>query len=360
MKDSYVFYKDKLNMEYKPVFEQVEMYVLTQNIDKNTLEERLGDLLDIFLSAQNAGKSVQKIVGKNLEQFCKAFCSDFGIKNRVLRILDSIKSIAWVLVIISVLDILCLLLDTTDTADFDIWNIISSLNISMYFTFVIITGAIFTITNIVIRHMMFKTKRVSMRVFNAVICIEAGVSFVGIFMLLNFSKVNLFDTPTWIVALISCLYLLIYYPLLGKRNKCQKVKFSDLVQDDVNTEISSFMEKRFDKAKKKNIKKGKGELTREAFLEQEERLCNRTEKQKLFYRLLPIIVTAFAYILTSLTGGFETYTDSIIFIIVMLAVECPILWGLWKVVKSGLDARRAWIKAKRNELEQIEEIKSCD
>lgn len=352
MKDSYVFYKNKLNVEYKPVFEQVEMYVLTQNIDDSTAEERLGDLLDIFLSSQNAGKPVRNIVGTNLERFCKTFCSDFGLKNRIFRILDWLKNIAWVLVVISGLDILWLFLDTTNIDEVDLWHLISTLDISMYFSYVIIFVTLFFTTNIVVRHIMFKTKRISMGVLNTIICIEAVVSSTGIFMLINFNNIKLFDTPTWIVALISTLYLVTYYLLFGKRINRQKVKFSDLVENDLTPEFSATMEKRFEKAKKKNLKKGKGELTLEAFLDSEERLNNRTEKQRLFYKLLPIGLTALSYVTTALSSGFETFTDSIIYVLVMLSVECPLLWGLWKIFKSGIDARRAWIKARRNELEQ--------
>ena len=78
MKDSYVFYKDKLNEEYRTVFDQIEMYVISQNIDENTVEDRLGELLDIFLSAGESGKDVHKITGNDLEHFCKTFCSDIS------------------------------------------------------------------------------------------------------------------------------------------------------------------------------------------------------------------------------------------------------------------------------------------
>lgn len=360
MKDSYAFYKDKLNAEYKPVFEQVEMYILTQNIDESTTEGRLGDLLDTFLSAQDAGKPVQKIVGNNIEQFCKTFCSDFGIKNRILRILDWLKSIAWLFVVISVIDMLWLVFDVADTGEIDLWHSVSSLNISMYFTSIILFSALFTITNIVIRSVMFKKKRISMGILKAIICAEAFIGFCGIFMIITFSKVSLFDVPTWIVALISGIYLLIYYPMFGKRIKRQKIKLSDLVQDDVQTELSDFMEKRFEKAKKKNLRKGKGELTLAAYLDDEEKSCNRSERLKLFYSVLPLAVTAIAYIITYLIDGFETVTDSILFIIIILSVEYSILWGLWKIVKQGIETRRAWIHAKRNELEQIKDIESCD
>ena len=349
MKDSYIFYENKLNDEYKPVFEQVEMFVLTQNIDESTREERLGDLLDIFLSAQDAGKPIQKIVGNDIEQFCKTFCSDFGIKNRILNIADWMKSIAWIFVVISVLDVLWLLLDGIDTGSSDIKSSISSLDISMYFIAIAITSAVSIVTNIVIRHFMFKTKRVSMRLLKIVGIIEAVLSFGFIILMLSINETNLIDCPTWLVFSCACVYLLIYYLLCGKRIKRQKVKFTDLVQNEVIKELDDTMMKRFEKGKKKNLKKGKGELSFEEFLDKEEKSCNLVEKMKLFYAILPLVATGVAYMITYLSEGFETYTDSVVFIGIMLAVEYPILLGMWKIEANGLKMRRAWIKAKRGE-----------
>ena len=360
MKDSYAFYKDKLNAEYKPAFEQVEMYVLTQNIDESTMEERMGELLDIFLSAQEAGKPVQKIVGSNVEQFCKTFCSDFGFKNRVLRILDWLKTVAWGLALISSIDIVWFLLDTEESENLDVWHFISSLNISVYFTEIILFAALFIVTNIVLRHFMFKTKRISMGMLRAVMCIEAGVSFVGIILLLNFCQITLFDVPAWIVALISVLYLLVYYPLFGKRNKRQQVKFSDLMQAGMPKEYADMMEKKFAKAKKKHLKKGKGELSFKEFLAEEEKSYERMRSLKIIYGVFPILVTAFGWLITYLSNGFDGYTDSVIFIVIMLVVEYLIILGLWKIIKYGFQAQKAWLQEKQSEIEQTEKAEVCE
>lgn len=98
MKDSYAFYKDKLSGEYKEVFDKTEMYVLSQNADNDTTEERLCELLDVFLSAEESGKPVEKIVGNDFEGFCRSVCSDFSLKNRLLDFADFFKVIAWVLI----------------------------------------------------------------------------------------------------------------------------------------------------------------------------------------------------------------------------------------------------------------------
>ena len=83
MKDSYFYYKDRLRGEYLSSFEQVEMYVLTQSFDEAAYEERLSQLLDVFLTAQESGRPAEKITGGDIQQFCRTFCSDLGIKNRI-------------------------------------------------------------------------------------------------------------------------------------------------------------------------------------------------------------------------------------------------------------------------------------
>ena len=51
MRDSYILYMDKLQGEYKEIFQQIDLYFSTQNVDEDTHEEYMGDLLDIFLLA---------------------------------------------------------------------------------------------------------------------------------------------------------------------------------------------------------------------------------------------------------------------------------------------------------------------
>ena len=95
MKDSYVFYTDKLRGEYKDVFDQVEAYVNSLAVNGDAREERLGDFLDLLLSAQEAGRSVESVTGGDLRRFCESFCADFGPKNAFLQVLDLLKSLAW-------------------------------------------------------------------------------------------------------------------------------------------------------------------------------------------------------------------------------------------------------------------------
>lgn len=70
---SYLIEKDKLKGEYNKVFDRVEGYTIIRDIDEDTKEEMLMNLVDMLYSAQLDEKPVEKIVGKDIDQFCKEY-----------------------------------------------------------------------------------------------------------------------------------------------------------------------------------------------------------------------------------------------------------------------------------------------
>ena len=124
----------------------------------------------------------------------------------------------------------------------------------------------------------------------------------------------------------------------------------------INTDKSNFqneyfkvMDKRFEEQRKKSIKKGKGELTLEAFLDNEERDCDRAKKILFIYFPLPVIATALAYLYTSLIDGFGS-TNHIVYVCVLFILSCVVIFLSFKSSKKSIDYRRAWINAKREEI----------
>ncbi len=357
MKDSYVFYKDHLGKEYLDVFDQIEMYVLSQNIDEATTEERRGELLDIFLSAEKTGRDVRKITGNDIEQFCKSFCSDFGTKNKILHVADYFKSIAKVLVFVSMLDLVFYVLEMAEGSEVDLLHSVSSLNVSGYVMGIFVVSLLMVVVNTVIRRLMFKTKRVSMKVFRGVCCAMAILGFVIIFSLLGMEGTNWFACPIWVMLGVSVTYLVAYHFLRGRHVRRQKVKFLDMVNEEVDKEFPAEMEKKFAKAQKKCRKRGKGELSLEAFLEKEEKDVRLTEKIEILYYILPPAITVVTFIPTYLSGGFDGIVDMVVYVAIMLGIEYPLMLGMSKLGKSGLEERKKWIACKREELEQDTSIR---
>lgn len=349
MRDSYMFYTDQLNAEYRGVFDQVEMYVSTENIDEITREEQLSELLDIFLSAQEAGKPVQSIVGHDIEKFCKTFCSDYGFHNKAQNLFDTLKTLAKGMVLISLLDILFLFLDWADGIVVDFWGAFSSLNVSGYLMGILLAIVLGQISNFIVRRVMFQSKRISMKVLKAITLVVAGATFVLAFCFTDSGKTNLFPCPVWVLLACGIVYLAIYYPLNYKRlreHSKQKVRFRDLVSMEMDKDFPDTMDLKYMAANKRSIKKGKGELSMEAFLEKEEKDCRLTEKTAPFYYLFPIVITAAG----ALAVEFEGYMDALFYIAIMLVIEYAIMIGFWKIVKKGVVQRRAWIQSKREEI----------
>lgn len=352
MKDSYVFYTDKLSGEYKEVFDQIEMYVNSQNADEIATEERLGELLDIFFSAEKSGKPVWQITGHNLERFCKAFCSDFGIKSHILHIVDWLKSIAWLLAILSLVDLVFPEEEAAGAGLAGILSIPISLNLFGYLVGLAAAGMLAMIANALLRRMMFRVKRVSIRGLRAAACLAAVLSFFIVLWFLDESRMNIIACPAWIVAAGSAAYLAAYYLLCKKRIKRPKVKFGDLVREEIQKDMAGEMGKKYEKARRKSLKKGTGDLTFEEFLEKEERECDALEKKKSFYYLFPIAVIAVVVLVMFWAEGFESISDLMIFVGVQMVIQYMLMSALWKAAYAGIVERRAWIQAKKREMEE--------
>lgn len=354
MRDSYVFYTDQLNKEYRAVFDMVVMYTGTERIDDLTRDERLGELLDIFLSAQSAGRPVEKIVGGDLERFCREFCSDCGPKNRLLNVFDSLKTLAKLMIFISALDILFLLWDMAEGETVDLWGTVSSLNVSGYFLGILAAALLSMLSNLVVRRVMFRSGRVSMKVLKGVPLAVAVVTF-GLVLALTLSERTAFiSCPVWVLLLCGAAYLALYYPLNWKRlqrHKSEKIRFRDLVKEEAKKDFPEEMEKKFVNTNKRRVKKGKEALTMAAFLDKEEADCARTEKLRFFYYVLPPAATVLGCWFGAAGEGFESPLDMGLFAVILLAVEYGLLLGMWKIVKDGIENRRDWIKTKRKELE---------
>lgn len=351
MKDSYIFYTDKLGKDYRRVFEQIEIYVLIQNIDDRTREERMNYLLDIFMSAEQAGKPPESVTGKNLEHFCKMFCSDLGFKHSVLFAVDWLKSVAWVMLIEAIINIFCYLSNIPDGEAVDLMHIPGTLNLLGYIIGIMTSGIMMITSNIIIRRIMFKKKRISLRILKAESYSVAILSFVIIFAFLNISQTDIFDYSSFVAAIISTAYLIGYY-IFRKRDKRPKIKHSELADDNLVKEISSTMEKRIERANRKSIKRGNGELSIEKFLEKEEKDWIRNTKISFYCILITAVTVSIAsFISTYLNEGFDGISDIFIYILTMLVINYFIIKGYRNINNKVRSANIQWIESKRRELD---------
>lgn len=221
MKESYYQYRVNLNEIYRPVFDQVETYVFAQNIDVKTREDRMGELLDIFLNAQAEGKPVNSIVGNDIDRFCKNFCSDFTVKNRIAFVLEGLKYAILTPAALVILDIYLWIADGEAKAvNYNFFRCMSLGNTLTYIIIFLSIIMLLLITNVVMRRIMFKMKKLSLKAITVVYLIEAVI------VLAITLKFRLFEivisVPTWIIVLILIVYYVLYYFLCGRYNRRTK------------------------------------------------------------------------------------------------------------------------------------------
>lgn len=358
MRDSYTLYENKLEGEYKEAFKQIDTYFGTEKVDEDTREEYMGELLDVFLLAQEERRPVERITGKNIESFCKSFCSNLTWKQKVLSIVDLGKSVAKVVFFISVLTLVTAFFGMLSGERVDIWELRAGINVFGYicgFAIVIITSYL---TAWVTRRIMFKVKKVSRKIWSFIVGVLAIiVSLSTIYIALTDKLETFFDFPAWIVCVGSGVYLLIYHICNRKRiaeRKEHEVSFWAEVKKDTefipNTDnvFSQEMEKKWEKRNAKRQKKGLPAFTREEILALEEAEVIKSEGNTWAVWIFPIIVVAGFVIF----GEFETPVDMYWFIGIMLVVEYVLMAFLWKGAKSNNVNMRNWIAHERKKLEQ--------
>ncbi|MEE1315203.1 MAG: hypothetical protein UHS49_05510 [Faecalimonas sp.] len=97
---------EQLSGDYRETFEWVDIYCNPLQIDEKIKDERLMELYDLLVEAEHNGKPAEKIVGRDLELFCKNFFAEDARKYRLKDFLNSIYRIAFGFLIISIIDVI--------------------------------------------------------------------------------------------------------------------------------------------------------------------------------------------------------------------------------------------------------------
>ncbi len=265
MRDSYILYMDKLQGEYKETFQQIDLYFITQSVDEDTHEEYMGDLLDVFLLAQEEGRPVEKITGKNLESFCKSFCSNLTGKQKLLGLMDDLKRVAWFSFFIVVVELIFSWEDIINR-NVTVFNIFLETNLFGYILGFGVAMIGSNITGYVTKTLMFRMKKVSVLIWKIiVVVVSIGATFAFLIWLLREREIIF---PAWIVCLVSACYLVLYYIINRNRmaeRKANKISFWGLVNEEIekdqDIEVQKQMKKIWEKKNERLRKRGKKELT---------------------------------------------------------------------------------------------------
>lgn len=360
MRDSYVFYTDQLQGEYKDAFHQIQIYVDGRAYQIDSFEDRMMELLDIFLSAQEKGKPVTAITGKNMEQFCRNFCGDYSWRSRLRMITDFLKNTAWWLLVLVCLE-LSIMLEEWEGSLKNIFLAASDLEIGDYFIGIGIMWFILRLFSMAVRAIMFKVRWLSWKLYISVNVILWIILMVGLFLFYWHYEIGFIHVPLIPMGLVCGVYLLAYYWCNRKRireEKLHKVNFADMVkaemvkQDEQGCGITKAMQKQFERKNRWRKRLGRETLDWEAFicrLERDERINRYVLKS---YFILPPIIAAGAAFLGWSDGWLEAGSDLVAFLIVILLMEYAAMLLLYKLMRAASIGRWEWVHEQRMLLEK--------
>lgn len=345
---SYVLYKDKLTGDYLYVFDKAETYAMTLGMDEKQNEEMLMELLDTLYEAQRKHKPVEKIIGADVEQFCRDYYA--GNDNRFTNWIKDFPNLIYRMsVIIFVFSLLELLMpeepyDSVFEATVNLNYVLSGSICGLLIgAFMIMITKLF----------LFRHKKFSNNVYLAILL----VAFIGAVVL----SVSLFDTvaiqvPLVLTVGISGIYIIIYkalqfydrYQKYGSIKKPQEEKdisftavFRDVwKQESENQSMLLELYKQYEKKNERLRKKGKEPISEEAF---EQKMRKQFKNMKININIYFYIALFLVCVLVPVANemiNHSAWYDILTLAVLLIVVEFLICTAFYKMAKSTYEARR--------------------
>lgn len=288
---TYLVEEDKLKGEYKEVFEKIESYSIFLSIDAEINEDMMMNLVDMLYTAQIEGKPVEKIVGNDVEKFCKEYFQDID-KNPLMVFIKNIPHtfyvVAWGIFILSIIEFLDLPKFTYSEikkVTIDVSGLVLGWMLGC-----IVSCVIFYF----VRGIILKIKKLNSTVV-AFVCL-AGVFVIGCTAVVLAEEKSI-KIPVIYAFVVSFIYILIYkginlykrYKETGSIKKVKKKGPIKEVWDEAYKSSTKMMpvelKKIWIKKNKKRVKKGKPEITEKEYTEK-----FRNDSKKLIFVDIGILI----------------------------------------------------------------------
>ena len=331
MKQSYILLEDKLNKEYKEVFERIDIYGNTHFIDSDVQSGKMMELLDSMLEAQNDGQSVSVIVGNDIDKFCKEFYSDYTVENRIREVPERLFKLATFLLIIELIDFIIGLTDGE--------GILRNTDLSPYF--IGLAGGIIvdTIVFLLIRPLIDRFKKIKPFFWNLCMALMVIIMVMFLIFIPTDDKFTM-NIKSIVPIAVTAAYILIYlifriiinyrkygtFKIRTKKKEKAEISFRDAINEGMNleNELPRGWLKDYKKKNDKAVKKGKTPVNEAAYLENISKKYDikRVTKQNMcIFVGMTIILISGMWI----AGQFESVSDGLIYSGLMCVIEGGLL-----------------------------------
>ena len=329
---------EQLSGEYRTAFEKADLHSTFdgKNVDKS--EDKLMELYNLLITAQEEGTPLENVVGEDIEEFCKKFFLDHNGKSRFQEVCKKVYGVLKWIFICTLVDVF--LLEKGE-------NILTAQSNAAPYLYGLAFGLVAeAIVTHGLKPMIFKNKKMKpIHYYGIVFGLFALAVTVAVVLAVSVNgtvSVNAFP-----LLLISGVYVLVYllvrsvwrYKKFGritkmsKQEKKARKEFNAEVQEQSLVKpIAEVMAKRYQRLNKRNMKKGKPEFTQEEFAEKIRTEVKRTIIGKVAF---VVIISIMVLIPTIFTMISINIWDGLIFGLIMSVVEIGIYLFFFKAEKTN-------------------------
>lgn len=335
----YIWLTDKLKGEYKEAFDKVEIYANLRNVDDDTKDDMLMELLDLFLTAQEEGKPVRKLIGSDLETFCNSYFEAYSVKSYLRSLPQKLYRIFWMVFVFEWIFYFA--------SGEEISLLHGTVDISGYVGGILVGVMVGVLCNVCIRPFMFRWKWLTSGRFTVfVVMITVGMIVGGVIL----TDGHTIELPLFGILLVSGIYIFSYivvrsiwryrrYGSIRKEKSAAKTGGFRQLAGKVAEEQPKELVRRFYKKNEKRQKKGKEQMTPEEYMGQLRRENIRARKGDGIAFAVTLLVVIGFIIQVALTS---TVMDTLIFIVVIAVAEIPAM-ALFRFAYRSTRARERLI-----------------
>ncbi|MDE6208541.1 MAG: DUF1048 domain-containing protein [Lachnospiraceae bacterium] len=323
---SYFIGKEKLLGEYRDTFEKIETYSMLHGFDEDTDNEMMMNMLDILYTAQVNNKPVEKIIGSDIEQFCKDYFSECNKSEPILRRLPQfLYSISVLILILSIIEIIFPEEENIPVTE-------ATVNVNSILVGMICGIVVSLVIGYIGEKILFKLKKIKANLMAIIIFVIFASACISATIITVDETVNIKLLPA---VVISSIYVLVYKicRLFGRYKKYgsikKPVKENSLKQiwnesfkegmEEQKGQIAIILKKQYEKKNAKLRKKGKEEITSQEYMEW---LHKRNINYSRIYKYILSIGYMIIYVVTLIVifegGNFiEFAIDALVLFIIL-------------------------------------------
>ncbi len=342
---------ERLSGEYRQIFEKAELYSDMNGIHDKVKVDKMMNLLDLLMTAEADGKSVDAVIGSDVERFCKDYFEDYDIRTQIRLIPEKLYSIALGLGFVLLVNILFLNEQETDLVHMQ----------SDFLPFVagiLIGNVLAVLYKYLLGPLIFRSKKVSTTVYYVLVLILYVAGITAAVLLIGDRNVMLPILPFLVgdVAYIAGYLIVrsvIRYRDTGSIRKPKMVDrefefhpldVNDNIGPSIDQEVQEVLVKRFHKINKRRIKKNQTAMTTKEFIA---KLRREDAKVRYMIRGLGIfyIVIGVCFVADDvwLSGvGWGTLLSLVIFLVIFIPLFLVVRYFAMLGVRKRTEILAQW------------------